>query len=80
MKSEYTKAQDIINKARLDLTKIYNHDGESCDLSCGYKLELFVDDEWVIGRVEARGNGEYYFYGSNRPSLIQGMRVRKRLL
>ena len=136
MKAEYTKAQDIINKSRLQLETILkaaennkaledkeayytldniierleraedylnylntptkkgilmlNHDNnkyyiayddgtESYDLSCGYKLELFLDDEWNIGRVEARGDGEYYFYGCGKPSLFTGMKARKRI-
>lgn len=135
MKVGYTKAQDIINRTRIDLTRIlddigknqtaedreaystldriieelegaedylnylnspakegilmlnrnndkyyiaYDNGTESYDLSCGYKLELFLDGEWIIGRVEARGNGEYYFYGADKPSLSYGMKVRKR--
>jgi len=135
MKVEYTKAQDIINKSRLQLEKIlqtaennkfledkeayytlddiiehlkgaedylnylntppkegilmlnhesdkyyiaYDDGAESYDLSCGSTLELFLDDNYIIGRVEAR-DGKYYFYGAGKPSLSYGMRVRKRV-
>jgi len=49
----------------------------SCNLSCGSTLELY-DDDWIIGRVEAK-DGEYYFYGGDRPHLFRGMKVRKRI-
>lgn len=50
---------------------------ESHLLSCGNSLELFVDDEWIISRVEAK-NGKYYFFAGDKPYLCEGMKVRKR--
>lgn len=135
MKNEYTKAQDIINKAKFQLQKIldevqgnktvedheaysildniidrltsaeneleylnspvkygvlqedhetgkyyiaYDDGTESHNLSCGSTLELLIDDDWIIGRVEAR-DGQYYFYGADKPHLFRGMMVRKRI-
>lgn len=135
MRPGYTKAQDIINKTRIDLSRIlkemqnnqttedkeafdtldsiidkmqtaddylnylnsptkqgvleedhgtgkyfivYDDATESHNLSCGSTLELFLDDEWIIGRVEAR-DGKYYFCGADRPFLFRGMKARKRL-
>ena len=56
----------------------YNDGSKSYLLSCGNGLELFYDDEWHIGRVEAK-DGKYYFYGEDRPFLHTGMRARKRV-
>ena len=56
----------------------YDDGSTSCLLSCGSTLELFLDGEWIIGRVEAR-NGDYYFYGGDKPSLNYGMKARKRI-
>jgi len=56
----------------------YNDGSKGYSLSCGNSLELFYDDEWHIGRVEAR-DSKYYFYGENTPFLYTGMRVRKRI-
>jgi len=47
-------------------------------LSCGSPLELLIDEEWEIGRVEAK-DGNYYFYGEGRPYLCKGMRARIRV-
>lgn len=143
MKKEYTKAEVIINRARLDLMSLLNDAGnnktiedqeayatldsvidkmasaedefkylnsptkegilqedqergkyyivydegtESCNLSCGSPLEVYLYDDWIIGRVEARdGVGassgrDYYFYGGDRPLLFTGMKVRTREL
>lgn len=134
MKIGYTKAQDIINRTRIDLTRIleemennqttedreaystldgiieelqgaedylnylnspakegileedhstgkyfiaYDDATESSNLSCGSQLELFHENEWIIGRVEAK-DGDYYFYGADSPFLFRGMRVRNR--
>lgn len=136
MKAAYTKAEDVINKAQMELDRIletaaggnqtiedqeaystleniidrleraenylkylnkpvkngvlqldtdtgkyfisFDDGEEGYLLSCGHTLEVYIDDEWIIGRVEARGDGEYYFYGADRPALYRGMRVRKR--
>lgn len=29
--------------------------------TCGDAMELYYDDEWLNGRVEADSRGEYYF-------------------
>ncbi|KNZ41449.1 DUF5348 domain-containing protein [Acetobacterium bakii] len=57
---------------------IYDDRTESYNFGCGSSLELFINGEWIIGRVEANQEGEYYFYGAGRPLLFRGMRVRKR--
>lgn len=60
---------------------IIHENGEtSALLSCGNSLEIYCDDNWVIGRVEATLKGEYYFYGSDKPLLFSGMKVRKRIV
>jgi len=50
---------------------------ESHLLSCGNPLELFLEDDWVIARVEAK-DGKYYFHAGDKPFLYEGMRARKR--
>lgn len=52
---------------------------ESHLLSCGNSLELLLDDEWIIARVEAK-NGKYYFYNGDKPYLSEGMRARLRTI
>jgi len=55
---------------------------ESYGLGCGHSLELYSDDEWLIGRVEHRKTSDqegYYFYGDYKPFLYSGMRVRLRV-
>lgn len=54
-------------------------DGEmSNDLTSGHPVEVFLDGEWNVGRVEHR-DGSYYFYGGDRPFLADGMRARIRI-
>lgn len=134
MKEEFNEAQNVINKAKFDLSRIFNNTGdnntvedqevwntlkeiiehlesaedylnylnaplkegvlgkdhetgeyfiayddgtESHDLSCGSKIELFIDDEWDIGSIDARDE-QFYFNGSDQLILFIGMRVRKR--
>ncbi len=57
---------------------VYDNGEESHLLSCGNTLEIYIEDEWHIGRVEAT-DGKYYFYGEGRPFLYTGMRARKRI-
>lgn len=57
----------------------YDDGSKSYNLSCGNTLELLYNDEWQIGRVEAK-DGEYYFYGEGIPFLHNGMRARKRII
>jgi len=59
---------------------LYENGETSSLLSCGNALEAFLNDDWVIGRVEATSKGEYYFYGSEKPLLFPGMTVRKRIV
>lgn len=54
---------------------IYDDNTESNFLSCGSPLDIYYNNEWQEGRVEARG-GKYYFYGDDNPFLYTGMRVR----
>lgn len=57
---------------------------ESYPLSCGRRIEVYLDEDpskhidsgWYVGRVEH--NGQYYFYGSGKPNLYKGMKVRIR--
>lgn len=61
---------------------VYDDNTESELLSCGHSLEILVDDEWHIGRVEYSweiNNKGYYYYGLDNPLLYEGMRVRKRV-
>lgn len=57
----------------------YDDGTSGSNLTCGSSLELFSDDEWILGRVEARDQ-VYYFWGSGQPTLYRGMRVRKRIV
>ena len=50
---------------------------ESHLLSWGNPLELFLEDDWVIARIEAK-DGKYYFHNGDKPFLYEGMRARKR--
>lgn len=47
--------------------------------SCGSSIELFIDDEWYIGAVEYDDVQGYYFTGSTKPVLREGMRARIRV-
>jgi len=53
-------------------------EGGGYPLEVGSHLELFSDEEWHLGRVEARG-GRYYFYGEGRPFMRPGMKARIRI-
>lgn len=57
----------------------YDDGSTGYNLTCGDSIELFSDDEWILGRIEAKDQ-KYYFYGSGQPFLYRGMRVRKRML
>lgn len=50
------------------------------ELSCGYPIEVWWNEEerWVVGRVEY--SDEYYFYNKKmqHPKLYDGMKVRIR--
>lgn len=57
---------------------IYDDGGKGDLLSCGHDLEIYYNDQWIIGRVEAR-EGDYIFYSDEiKPFLLKGMRARKR--
>lgn len=64
----------------------YDDGGNSYLLSCGAMLEIYIRDRyedryaWYYGRVEGRDGAEYFFTGANEPALMEGMRVRKRVL
>jgi len=57
----------------------YDDKTESPVLNCGSALELYYNDEWHIGRVEAT-DGKYFFYGEDRPFLYTSMKARKRII
>lgn len=70
----------IMDPARGKFYIGYYDGGQSYLLSCGSSLELFMNDQWHIGRVEANSAGVYYFYGEGRPELAHGMRARLRII
>lgn len=68
------------------LIELDNGRFEICDmeLTCGSSLEIYDDEEeeWATGRVEhtsRNGQEGYYFYGSNKPFLYEGMKARIRV-
>ncbi|UZW13229.1 DUF5348 domain-containing protein [Clostridium pasteurianum] len=58
----------------------------SYPLSCGSSLEVYlkkdveedIEQRWYVGRVEHTKDKGYYFYGANKPSLYNNMKVRVR--
>lgn len=48
------------------------------ELTCGFPIELYLEDRWEAGRVEYTGSKGYYFYGPGEPALEAGMRGRLR--
>lgn len=44
--------------------------------TCGSPIQIYYGNEWIEGRIEADREGNYYFYGADKPYLHSGMKAR----